>query len=582
MSGSNRSNDSYPPAASPACEWVRLALSEYVDGALPEPQAKEIQSHLEVCSPCLEVVAGFKRVQAVCEAAPELPETDFWSSISQTLQTDRQAHGAEASFSEASSCGFDPEFIFAYLDGEPVDSAEKADEALERFESHLFACTPCNEQIADADSLSMLLKDWHFRLEERLETVLEPFNLAEIVMAQYQQDALGADSSAVSEFGTDALALNKPCEVMTWETLSSFLDAELPDDEMLSVKNHLPVCQPCTRSMNAYQSVQTTYQYWSQRLETCAPDLTSQVMQVYQSQEATTEALQNKVLQGPAGWFNKKSNWLALPTIAAAMLLLVMATRSDFFTVRQSQESSRLAQSAASEEAPMAEMDLNATQSIDAAEAPMEASMKTSMKTSMEASTLSQNAQQTPLAAESFKDEALSKEEQGVYEGKASGSASVPASLPTRANRASGNVIAAAPSPGAPMSPFAAPAPKQASPTQAPMEMEADRQYAGASPAAARAADPSEKAAKAKKDQRELEALKQAATSNRDDKDKNDARLAFGGAAGKAPGQAPVRKQRTTEKIAYIPSAEEYLYAQHSRSIYSHEMSAMMGGEGSP
>jgi hypothetical protein len=310
-------------------------------------------------------------------------------------------------------------------------------------------------------------------------------------------------------------------------------------------------------------------------------------MQVYQSQEATTEALQNKVLQGPAGWFNKKSNWLALPTIAAAMLLLVMATRSDFFTVRQSQESSRLAQSAASEDAPMAEMDLNATQSaemtaskpqsIDAAEAPMEASMKTSMKTSMEASTLSQNAQQTPLAAESFKDEALSKEEQGVYEGKATGSASVPTSLPARANRASGNVIAAAPPPGAPMSPFAAPAPKQVS-----MEMEADRQYAGVSPAAARAADPSEKAAQAKKDQREREALKQAATSNRNDKDKNDARLAFGGAAGKAPGQAPVRKQRRTEKIAYIPSAEEYLYAQHSRSIYSHEMSAMMGGEGSP
>ena len=577
MSGSNRSNDSYPPAASPACERVRLALSEYVDGALSDPEAKQIQAHLEVCSPCLELVAGFKRVQAVCETPPDLPETDFWSSISQTLQSDRQVHADKTSFSPLgnAACGFDPEFIFAYLDGEPVDTVENTDTELERFESHLFACMPCNEQIADADALSMLLKDWHYRLEERLEVALQPLSLPESVLAQYQQDGLDADTSAFdTDFENDALAHQKPCDVMTWETLSSFLDAELPDAEIRSVKSHLAACQPCTSVLNAYQSAQMVYQNWSQRLETCAPDLRPQIMQAYQSLEAATEPSANKVLQGPTGWFNKKSSWLALPTIAAAVLLLVMTTRTGFFTVGQSQDSARLAESAASSEAPLAEMDANSTSSFDPDAA------------SVESSTLSQASNQSPLASEAsqdstkehFSDQVL-KKEQVSAEGKVTVSETSSVSLPARTNRASGNVIAAAPPPGAPSSPFVASAPKQAPPTKASMEMEADRQYADASPAAIRSAEPSEKASKSKKDQRERDGLKQVDSSRQD---KNEARLALGGSAAKGSGQPTARKQRSPEKIAYIPSAEEYLYAQHSRSIYSHEMSAMMGGEGSP
>jgi hypothetical protein len=69
----------------------------------------------------------------------------------------------------------------------------------------------------------------------------------------------------------------------------------------------------------------------------------------------------------------------------------------------------------------------------------------------------------------------------------------------------------------------------------------------------------------------------------RDKRDQKESRLPLGEVSGNtsaAPSSG--RKQRANEKIAYIPSAEEYLYAQHRRRIYSDEMSAMMGGEGTP
>jgi hypothetical protein len=55
------------------CEQVRDQLADYLTGALSEPVAEEIRTHLAACVQCLEEVAALERVWIALKAVPAEP-----------------------------------------------------------------------------------------------------------------------------------------------------------------------------------------------------------------------------------------------------------------------------------------------------------------------------------------------------------------------------------------------------------------------------------------------------------------------------------------------------------------------------
>ena len=45
----------------PACLEIFARLSEYIDGELPPPDCRDVESHIADCAPCIEFLESLKR-----------------------------------------------------------------------------------------------------------------------------------------------------------------------------------------------------------------------------------------------------------------------------------------------------------------------------------------------------------------------------------------------------------------------------------------------------------------------------------------------------------------------------------------
>ncbi len=76
------------------CNESQLALSEFVDGALPRDARAELEAHLESCADCRALLADLKRVKAAARALPKMtaPES-VWQNVRERLDAEARHPG---------------------------------------------------------------------------------------------------------------------------------------------------------------------------------------------------------------------------------------------------------------------------------------------------------------------------------------------------------------------------------------------------------------------------------------------------------------------------------------------------------
>jgi anti-sigma-K factor RskA len=69
------------------CGEIAGRLDDYVDGALPESEAAEVERHLHACSACALEERGLRRLLAEARALPReaAPSRDLWSGIAERI-----------------------------------------------------------------------------------------------------------------------------------------------------------------------------------------------------------------------------------------------------------------------------------------------------------------------------------------------------------------------------------------------------------------------------------------------------------------------------------------------------------------
>lgn len=81
------------------CKRDKAAIAAYVDGELESSARAELESHLEACAPCRELVAAQRRLGEMFAALPEVTppgdfEARFWARIAR--ERDAQPTGFAA------------------------------------------------------------------------------------------------------------------------------------------------------------------------------------------------------------------------------------------------------------------------------------------------------------------------------------------------------------------------------------------------------------------------------------------------------------------------------------------------------
>ncbi len=67
-----------PCSGTHRCDTCYGALSDYLDGVLPEPERRVIEEHLRLCPPCLIYLDQFRRVhEAAGRVSAEQLPADF-------------------------------------------------------------------------------------------------------------------------------------------------------------------------------------------------------------------------------------------------------------------------------------------------------------------------------------------------------------------------------------------------------------------------------------------------------------------------------------------------------------------------
>ncbi len=71
-----------------------VTLSDYADGALPEPERARVLAHLTVCAECQATVDSFGAVRSAARNLPPLEAPrQAWPRIERKLRADQAAHG---------------------------------------------------------------------------------------------------------------------------------------------------------------------------------------------------------------------------------------------------------------------------------------------------------------------------------------------------------------------------------------------------------------------------------------------------------------------------------------------------------
>jgi anti-sigma factor RsiW len=81
------------------CKRDRESIAAYVDGALETSARAELESHLETCAACRELVAAGRRLAEVFAALPEVTppgdfEARFWARIARERDAAPLGYGA--------------------------------------------------------------------------------------------------------------------------------------------------------------------------------------------------------------------------------------------------------------------------------------------------------------------------------------------------------------------------------------------------------------------------------------------------------------------------------------------------------
>ena len=73
------------------CEELRDRLDDWVDGALPTPQAREVEAHLAVCPSCRRDESELRQLLAHAAALPRsvAPSRDLWPAIAGRIERER-------------------------------------------------------------------------------------------------------------------------------------------------------------------------------------------------------------------------------------------------------------------------------------------------------------------------------------------------------------------------------------------------------------------------------------------------------------------------------------------------------------
>lgn len=76
------------------CNESQLALSEFVDGALPRDARAKLEAHLEACADCRSLLADLKSVKAAARALPKMtaPES-VWQNVRAGLDAEDRHPG---------------------------------------------------------------------------------------------------------------------------------------------------------------------------------------------------------------------------------------------------------------------------------------------------------------------------------------------------------------------------------------------------------------------------------------------------------------------------------------------------------
>lgn len=146
-------------------------------------------------------------------------------------------------------CQYDFEFISTYFDDQlysdfPDQSLLK--HRISAFEQHLPQCSFCNESLGQIFELTQAYRGYLYRMEDRLQA----FDVAEQTITMFQS-APAFPIASVLEDDTQPLP-QVGCGKTDFETLSAYLDDELPITDASALNRHLDACEHCQAMLQAF------------------------------------------------------------------------------------------------------------------------------------------------------------------------------------------------------------------------------------------------------------------------------------------------------------------------------------------
>jgi hypothetical protein len=341
---------SHPLIPEPSCQEIQEILSESLDKGME--LSGEVKAHLQQCEACQNVSSSLEKLQEVFQQqkadAPDSNDSnhssnhpDFWAALLPTLEEDLAQRDRDA----VENCPYQDEDISAYVDRELENPAV--------FESHLIGCLSCNDRLGRLQGVSDFIKNYGYRMEEVFDKTVPPIDFATL-KTQIDSKELEA------------------CDVVPFETLSSFRDNELDEAETLRIHQHAENCEWCKMHLQFFETTSKSLTQWHQELQTEAPDFSLAIRN--QLESSPTASNESQALEPKTNVFSlfsrlKHSQKVILASTAsiAAVFFVVMASGDILNPVNNPLEDLSASQSMkqASSEAMPAEAPESASSSIN-------------------------------------------------------------------------------------------------------------------------------------------------------------------------------------------------------------------------